>query len=106
MERQMHHLLLSAAIGGIALAAAAATPAIAAPLPVTTSPHAAPATVEKVATWRRGWRRGYVPAPTVAVVPRAGPAVVIVRRPGNCGEFHYWDGMACIDARYAERHFK
>jgi hypothetical protein len=28
------------------------------------------------------------------------PAVVVPIRPANCGEFRYWDGQRCVDARY------
>jgi len=48
-----------------------------------------------------------VPPPVVApVVPEAAPVVegapvvVVPLRPASCGEFHYWNGVACVDARY------
>jgi len=64
-----------------------------------------------------GWRRyyGYPGAyavPPVVVVPQAAPvappvvadqpAVVVVppSRPASCGQYHYWNGQYCVDARY------
>jgi hypothetical protein len=48
-----------------------------------------------------------VPPPVVApVVPQTAPVVegapvvVVPLRPASCGEFHYWNGVACVDARY------
>ena len=39
----------------------------------------------------------------VEIVPGPGEVVVVeewvVVRPANCGEFHYWDGERCADAR-------
>jgi len=38
------------------------------------------------------------------VVPEAvvegAPVVVVPVRPASCGEFRYWNGVACVDARY------
>jgi hypothetical protein len=40
-----------------------------------------------------------VPAPVV--VPQSRPVIAFVPvRPVSCGEFHYWNGSACVDARY------
>ena len=66
-----------------------------------------------------GWRRnyGYAPyaAPPVVVVPQAAPPVVVQQqpvvveqpvivvpppRPASCGEYRYWNGQYCVDARY------
>jgi len=44
-----------------------------------------------------------VPAPVVpeaAPVVEGAPVVVVPLRPASCGEFHYWNGVACVDARY------
>jgi hypothetical protein len=44
-----------------------------------------------------------VPAPVVpGAVPlvEGVPVVVVPLRPASCGEFHYWNGVACVDARY------
>jgi hypothetical protein len=33
--------------------------------------------------------------------PIAGDVVVLPPpRPSSCGEFHFWNGTACVDARY------
>ena len=41
------------------------------------------------------------PAPRVYGYSReaVGPDVVVPLRPSNCGEFHYWNGVRCADAR-------
>ena len=40
-----------------------------------------------------------VPAPVV--VPQSPPVIAVVPvRPVSCGEFHYWNGSTCVDARY------
>jgi hypothetical protein len=42
-------------------------------------------------------------APVVPVVPPVvvqEPVVVVPMRPASCGEFHFWNGVACVDARY------
>ena len=86
----------------------------AAPLPAAASPVVASALVVE-AGWRRNWRRY---GPTV-VIPNADvdvdddvdeevtvpgetpPLIAIVPvRPVSCGEFRYWDGERCVDARY------
>jgi hypothetical protein len=36
-------------------------------------------------------------ADEVVVAPRAEPRIVV--RPGNCGQFRYWNGTSCADAR-------
>ncbi len=44
-----------------------------------------------------------VPAPVVpegAPVVEGVPVVVVPLRPASCGEYHYWNGVACVDARY------
>lgn len=41
--------------------------------------------------------------PVVAVVPPVvvqEPVIVVPMRPASCGEFHFWNGVACVDARY------
>ena len=75
---------------------------------------AAPTPIEE-AGWRRQWRRQ---GEGVVVVPDAGaavdtdveidvdegaPAAVIVLpppRPSSCGQYRYWNGDRCVDARY------
>lgn len=31
--------------------------------------------------------------------PEDRPDMVVPLRPTSCGEFHYWDGKRCVDAR-------
>ena len=89
------------------------------------SSHAAPSTVlavpaatvegglvQKVQIFpRRYYRQHPYGAPPVVVVPPAVPVVppavveepVIVvppPRPASCGEYRYWNGEYCVDARY------
>ena len=65
-------------------------------------------TIEKVDYWRRYYRRhGYDPegppppvveeAPTVLTEPQV---MIVPVRPVSCGEYRYWNGEACVDARY------
>ena len=91
------------------------------------SPHVlnavvAPTLVEE-GGWRRQWRRqgpgpiGVVPDTGVVVDPdveiesevdvevdvEAGPPAVIFLpppRPASCGQYRYWNGERCVDARY------
>jgi hypothetical protein len=80
---------------------------------------ATPALVEETG-WRRQWRRA--PYGPVVVVPNTGVAVetdvevdvapppdggllppviaIVPVRPVSCGEFRYWNGDRCVDARY------
>lgn len=83
--------------------------ATAAPLPQITSLDAAPSAL-KNAGWRRRYWRHYGAWPPVApppavveedvIVDGANPVIVVPVRPLSCGEFHYWNGTACVDARY------
>jgi hypothetical protein len=38
--------------------------------------------------------------PEAAPVVEGAPVVVVPLRPASCGEYHYWNGVACVDARY------
>lgn len=100
--------ILSAAlmIGGL-VAGAAASKASAGPMPAAGAAKFPPGLVQKVDYWRRYWRHhGYGPD----VVPDADPAAPPVAvealppppppRPASCGQYHYWDGERCVDARY------
>jgi hypothetical protein len=79
------------------------------PVPAAMSLTIAPL-VEKVDYWRRYYRRyGYppvvvpvpVPVPEVNAPALNAPIVVeIPARPASCGEYRYWDGERCLDARY------
>jgi len=76
----------------------------AASLPGVASPSATPALVERVDWRRRYYRRHGIlpPGPTVTgevVATEDGP-VIVPLRPASCGEYHYWNGVACVDARY------
>ncbi len=88
----------------------------AASLPALSSPVAVSAFVVE-AGWRRNWRRygpdvvipnaqveldvdGNVDA-QVTVPGETPPLVVIVPvRPASCGQYRYWNGERCVDARY------
>ena len=94
--------------------------AAALPSPSVVNAAATPALVEETG-WRRQWRR-QGPAPVV-VVPDTGvavdpdvevepeveidveadaPAVIFLPppRPASCGQYRYWNGERCVDARY------
>jgi hypothetical protein len=87
-------------------------PAGAAPLPVCSSRGFAspPAVAEPAGYWRRYCRLHDCTGPDVVVVQPDTPAAVVTDnppvvaivplRPLSCGEFHYWNGSACVDARY------
>jgi hypothetical protein len=87
----------------------------AAPMPVRAA--AVPATtglIQKVDYWHRYYRQhGYPPPAVVPVVPavpavpvvpapvvEGAPVVVVPVRPISCGQYHYWNGVTCVDARY------
>ncbi len=89
----------------------------AASLPAISAPVTAPALIEQAGYWKRRWRKGYY-GPDV-VIPDAGadveieaggdvdveidaPAVIVLPppRPLSCGEYRYWNGERCVDARY------
>jgi hypothetical protein len=69
-----------------------------------------PATVERIDYWRRYCRFHDCTGPQVNLTVDAPPPVVnpenpaiiaiVPVRPVSCGEFHYWNGSACVDARY------
>jgi hypothetical protein len=105
-ERRMRHLCLGAVLGGLAFvgltAAASAMPA----LPSGLHADQAAPLVEKAGYWKRYWRRhGYAPGlvpgadADEAVVVEDGP-ILVPLRPASCGQYHYWDGTQCLDARY------
>lgn len=83
--------------------------------PMQVRAAAVPATaglIQKVDYWHRYYRQhGYPPPAVVPVAPAPvpiapapvveGAAVVVVpARPISCGQYHYWNGVTCVDARY------
>lgn len=80
----------------------------AAALPAVASAVVAPAPVIE-AGWRRNWRR-YPPTVVVpdadvdvdVIVPGETPPLIAIEpaRPASCGQYRYWDGERCVDARY------
>jgi hypothetical protein len=74
----------------------------------------APALIQESGYSRRYCRRYGCPppvvvlpdtAPNVAVdvtVPGETPPIIAIVpvRPVSCGQYHYWDGERCVDARY------
>lgn len=103
-------LLAAAFIAGGFTAGLAATTAGAVPAPKFTT--AAPSVAEEAGYGRRYWRRrGYGPGVVPEIVVEGapviveGPPVTVVPmlpppRPLSCGEYHFWNGERCVDARY------
>jgi hypothetical protein len=118
----MRHILLAitAFIACGTLAGLACQTAVAAPLPQVATSAPGASSVEPAGYWRYNDCTGpnvvVVPtAPTAPVVVPAVPAdpaapvavpgsppgiAVVPVRPTSCGEFRYWNGTACVDARY------
>ncbi len=76
------------------------------PLPSLSSLTTDTSTVETVG-WRRNRRRNnrmlaMEPIANDAVIVETADDVVIIVpvRPTSCGEFHFWNGEACVDARF------
>ncbi len=109
----MRILLTSAAAllaGGLVLGLGAG-PANAGPLPAMTSPSVDTTAVETVGwreryyrrngVWPRGPRRAVDDDVLVAPIGGDDDVVIIAPvRPSSCGQYHYWNGVACVDARY------
>jgi hypothetical protein len=104
--------LVLGGIGWSALASAASLP-----IPGARAFGPPPARVEQIGYWKRYCRFNNCTGPNVVVVQPTAPAVVATTppvvatenppivaivpvRPVSCGEFHYWNGSACVDARY------
>lgn len=89
--------------------AVAPTPAPAAPL-VGPPASGAATLIEQVGYWRRYCRTYGCPPPVVVADPpavdapppaaEAAPVLLPPPRPASCGEYHYWNGETCLDARY------
>lgn len=108
----MRIVLTSAAalIAGGLVFGLGADDAAAAPLPAMTSLSVDTSAVETVGwrqryyrrhgVWPKGPRRA-VDDVVVAPIGGDGDAVIVAPvRPRSCGEYHYWNGVACVDARY------
>jgi hypothetical protein len=105
----MRYFLIATVFAGGAMAAAMTVPANAGPLLSVSAPQAGESAVENVAFLRRPLRRGYILPPPVVTAPRVvvpGAPAIVYLPAGHCGEFRYWDGRGCVDARYLERHFQ
>lgn len=107
----MRHVLILMAVligGGIGLGVSSHD-AAAGPLPAVSASLLTPTLIEKAGYWRRyckfndctdNW------GVEVDVMPRGvltenPPVIAIVPvRPVSCGEYRYWDGERCVDARY------
>jgi hypothetical protein len=107
MERQMRNTLIcvTACVLGAIGSGTAPGLALAAPSPSLSSGHATGLVVE--AGWRRYYERhSYVPVtPPVVDETASGDVTVLppmVYRPSSCGEFYYWNGQACVDARFID----
>lgn len=82
------------------------------PLPAMQSLSVDMTAVETVGWRRRYWRRygvwptgpraRYIIEDSADVVVAAPGETIVVSpvRPRSCGEYHYWNGEACVDARY------
>jgi len=105
-------LFLATVVAGVALGAASHR-TDASPLPALANPVAAERLLAETGWRRRLRRQQYAPIVTVpdgadveteveVDVEPGGPDVIVVRppRPASCGEYHYWNGVACVDARY------
>ena len=108
----MRFVLTSAAalIAGVLVLSAGTTSAPATSLPSIASLDAASTAVQQV-DWRRRyyrrngvWPRGprpYVDGDVVVDAYDDDDVVVVVPlRPASCGQYRYWNGVACVDARY------
>jgi hypothetical protein len=111
-------LFMTALFLGSFVVAAAPGVAGAGPLPALSAAPTAPGIVEAVDYTRRYWRRyckvnncdpdDMIGQPMVTprvvgeaiVTPDGGTVLVVPLRPSSCGQYHYWNGVACVDARY------
>jgi hypothetical protein len=116
----MRHVctVLAVAIGAVIAANVLPHDANAGFSPALSAPAVATALIEPTGYWKRRWRRDYDPdvvipdAPVdldvdgdieqqITVPGETPPLVVIVPvRPASCGQYRYWDGARCVDARY------
>jgi len=82
--------------------------ATASPLPAMTTLSVDQSAVQTVG-WRERYYRRHGVWPSgprraiddgVAVATDGNVVIIAPARPRSCGEFHYWNGVACVDARY------
>jgi hypothetical protein len=107
LERHMHRSLVFflSALLGLFVIGVSSRGAMAGPLPSIADLTVKSGVVEKTQYsrryYRRQLRRGNIP-PAVVVPPVVvqGGSPVILLRPTSCGQYHYWNGFACVDARY------
>jgi hypothetical protein len=101
-------ILLVALVAGGLVAGTLTRDAIAGPAPAVGAVKFTSGLVERADYWRRYYRRYGAPAEIVVPAPvpdatapavEAAPVLVPVR-PLSCGEYHYWDGQTCVDARF------
>lgn len=104
MHRSLRSFLV--ALVGFFIVGLAPHSAMAGPLPILTDLSVKSNVVEKTQYsrryYRRQLRRGYVPGAVVVtppVVVEGGP-IIVPLRPTSCGQYRYWNGIACVDARY------
>ena len=104
-------ILTAAFIAGAISLGGAPDKATAGPVPTVAGWNTASPTIETIDYRRRYYRRnGYGPDVQVVVPPvvvevapggLSEPLVMIVSvRPVSCGQYRYWDGDRCVDARY------
>lgn len=97
---------LSAFLAGFAIAGMAPNHVSAGPQPALTALNAETGVVEKAGYLRRQYRRqirryDYSPEPGPYEPGVVGDEVVLVPLgPSSCGEYRYWNGVRCADARY------
>ncbi len=99
--RRVYALAVASAAAGLLIGTAPSPQA--APLAGLAAPETAIGIVEKTGMYRRYYRRA-VPSEQFdgTVVGEAGPPAVVVVRPANCGQYKYWNGTTCADARYTD----
>lgn len=106
----MRILLTSAAalVAGSLILGVGLERATASPLPAMTALSIDPGAVQTVGWRERYYRRnGVWPSGPrraiddgVAVAPNGDVVIIAPARPSSCGQYHYWNGVACVDARY------
>ena len=86
--------------------------AAAGPLPAVSASILQPTLIEKAGYWKRYCKFNDCDGPDVVLpdadvdvnvtVPALNPPIIAIVpvRPVSCGEYRYWDGERCVDARY------